>query len=235
MHIFEKQITFKMNLLKYIFLFLLFSVTINAQVVKNESREAQITPDTTIFLSELIISKRILTAEEQERIKYLTLQRRIFKTYPYAKAASERLDVLYKNLEMLKTEREKRKYIKIVEQYIEGEFKPQLKKLSRKDGQILVKLMYRQTGVTTFDLVKNLKSGWKAFWSNNTARLFDINLKTEYDPFTVSEDYMMETILMKAFIEGKLIEQESAHEIDHLTLIATWEKRTKETKSKEKE
>jgi len=70
----------------------------------------------------------------------------------------------------LKTQKEKKKYFKLVEKYLNEEFEPKLKKLSRKQGQILVKLIYRQTGKTTFDLIKDYKSGWKAFWSNNTAK-----------------------------------------------------------------
>lgn len=214
-----------MNLFKCFFGISFFSIAANAQIIKEGRQESSSVLDTTIVLSELVISKKVLTKEEDERTRYLILQRRVYKTYPYAKTASERLDVLYKNLEMLKTEREKRKYIKIVEQYIEGEFKSQLKKLSRKEGQILVKLMYRQTGVSTFDLIKKLKSGWKAFWSNNTASLFNIDLKTKYDPFNVSEDYVIEIILWKAFRQGNLIKQEPAHAIDYSVLLATWEER----------
>ena len=62
-----------------------------------------------------------------------------------------------------------------------------------------MKLINRQTGSTTFDLIKDFKSGWKAFWSNNTARLFDINLKTKYQPYNVLEDFNIESILLTAF------------------------------------
>ncbi len=47
---------------------------------------------------------------------------------------------------------------------------PAPKKIIRKDGQILVKLIHRQTGISTFDLIKEYKSGWKAFWANSAAK-----------------------------------------------------------------
>ena len=91
----------------------------------------------------------------------------------------------------LKSNKEKRKYFKIVENYIENEFTDKLKKLSRKQGQVLVKLICRQTGQTTYDLIREQKSGWKAFWSNTAARIFDINLKTPYAPYQDNEDFLM--------------------------------------------
>ena len=75
------------------------------------------------------------------------LQNRVYKVYPIAKIAADRLTVLNKNMDKMKTNREKKKYFKIVEDYMENEFTGQLKKLSRKQGQILVKLIHRQTGV----------------------------------------------------------------------------------------
>jgi hypothetical protein len=129
---------------------------------------------------------------------------------------------LNKNMAILKTNRDKRKYFKIVEDYIENEFTGKLKKLSRKQGQILVKLIYRQTGQTTFDLIKEHKSGWKAFWSNTTARLFDISLKTGYAPYEVNEDYLIETILERAFNSGRLVKQAPATPIDYGKLSDYW-------------
>ena len=76
--------------------------------------------------------------------------------------------------------------------------------MSQKQGQILIKLIHRQTGITTYDLIKEYKSGWKAFWSNKTARLFNIDLKREYDPMEVPEDYYIETFLNQCFEEGKI-------------------------------
>jgi hypothetical protein len=123
----------------------------------------------------------------------------------------------------MKTNRERKKYFKIVEDYIENEFTGQLKKLSRKQGQILVKLIHRQTGFTTFELIKDYKSGWKAFWSNNTARLFDISLKAKYAPYDVNEDFLIETILDRAFTRGRLISQKPANPIDIDELTDYWQ------------
>lgn len=183
--------------------------------------------DTTIVFStqmdEMFITKDKALEEEMRRIKIL--ERRVLKVYPYAKLAAENLVILNANMAKLKTEREKKKYFKIVENYLENEFGERLKKFSRKDGQILVKLINRQTGKSTYGLIKELKSGWKAFWSNNTARLFDINLKEEYKPFTELEDFYIEGILIKSFKTNRLQKQDPAIPIDLAELSATWKER----------
>lgn len=177
----------------------------------------------TIQLHEVIVYKDKMSQEE--RNQFLLLQKRVYVVYPFAKTAADRLSMLNKNLDKLKSNREKKKYFKIVEDYMENEFTNQLKKLSRKQGQILVKLIDRQTGVSTFDLIKDYKSGWKAFWANNTARLFDINLKTKYQPYEVNEDFLIETILDRAFSRGRLRYQKSANDIDIDVLTDYWQKK----------
>lgn len=162
-------------------------------------------------------------SKDQMALKeYLLLQNRVYKTYPYAKIASERLMALNRNLDRLKTEKEKKKYFKIVEKYMEDEFTPKLKKLSRKQGQILVSLIHRQTGETTFDLIRDHKSGWKAFWASNTAKVFDINLKEKYEPYKDNQDYLIETVLVRAFAKGRLVEQPAANPVDYEKLNQYW-------------
>jgi hypothetical protein len=217
----------------------LFFITISSfsQVVKKDSiaKEVDIIENDTILndtilLEEVHIYKEKLDPEAKKQ--FLLLQNRVLKVYPYAKIASEKLSMLNNNMSKLTSNRDKKRYFKIVEDYLDNEFKEKLKKLSRKQGQILVKLIHRQTGITTYDLVKDYKSGWNAFWSNNTARLFDINLKEEYKPFDRNEDFLIETILYRAFGNGRLVEQKAKTPIDIVELTDYWEKLAKDLKEK---
>ena len=176
----------------------------------------------SIELKEIIFTPDNVYSMDEDKKAKLILKRRIFKVYPFAKLTADKLTQLNATMAKLKTNREKKKYFKIVEKYLEEEFEPRLKKLSRKDGQILVKLIYRQTGSTTYDLIKEYKSGWKAFWANSTAYLFDINLKTEYKPFEVKEDYHIEGILNAAFNQGQLTKQDAKKAIDFDKLNEHW-------------
>ena len=190
---------------------------------------------TSLDLDEVIVTGKKSNKEDEDRKKFLLLQQRVLKVYPYAKIAADNLTKLNQNMGKFKTEREKKKYFKIVENYLENEFEEQLKKLSRKQGQILVKLIHRQTGKTTYTLVKDLKSGWKAFWASNTAKVFDIDLKEEYDPFTVTEDFLIESILLKAFNEGRLQRQPPANAIDYTELSRVWKEKVEMAKEKNTE
>lgn len=184
----------------------------------------------SIELKEIIFTPDNVYSIDEDKKAKLILKRRIFKVYPYAKATADRLIQLNATMAKLKTSREKKKYFKIVENYLQEEFEPRLKKLSRKDGQILVKLINRQTGQTTFDLIKEYKSGWKAFWANSTAYLFDINLKTEYRPYDINEDYHIEGILNAAFNQKQLTNQEPSKAIDFDKLNEHWINKIKITK-----
>jgi len=221
-----------MKVFKIVLFAFLLSLSANAQVVEKDTTKISfdlsgITIDTLsnvpIELAEIIVHKENLNPEEKKQ--FLLLQNRVYKVYPYAKVAADRLTALNKGMDVLKTNKEKKKYFKIVENYMENEFEAQLKKLSRKQGQILVKLIHRQTGQTTFELIKELKSGWKAFWSNNTAKVFDINIKEKYTPYDDNEDYLIETILIRAFNRGRLVKQESANPVDYDELSDYWEKK----------
>jgi hypothetical protein len=204
--------------------FAFLSTAVQAQVIQKES-DLTVENDTilndTIELPEIIVRKEKLDIEARKQFQLL--QNRVLKVYPYAKITAERLTALNRGMANLKTEKEKKKYFKIVENYLTNEFEAKLKKLSRKQGQILVKLIHRQTGTTTYDLITNLKSGWKAFWSNVTAKLFDINLKTKYDPYQNNEDYLIESILVYAFETGRLQNQPPAIKVDFDNLSTVWQ------------
>lgn len=180
-----------------------------------------------IDMQEIVISNVKDTISAEERKNLAILKRRTLKVYPFAKTAAERLTMLSVNMAKLKTDREKKKYSKIVEKYLEDEFEGQLKKLSRKEGQILVKLIHRQTGETTFDLIKEHKSGWKAFWSNRIARMFNINLKLKYNPAAVPEDYHIEGFLLQAFRDRRLVRQDPAFTINYAAITQNWKEKNK--------
>ena len=214
---------------------LLHTFLLTSFISFSQERDSIVTSSDTIRykieLEEIILTDNGAYTLTEEQKRLAILKRRVYKTYPYAKLASEKLVAMNVMMSKLKTEKEKKKYFKIVEDYLTNEFEAKLKKLSRKDGQILVKLIDRQTGTTTFELIKNLKSGWKAFWSNSTARLFDINLKTEYKPYTVLEDFNIESILLTAFEKNLLAKQEAKEPLDLDKLITTWKEKTAELKA----
>ncbi|MEO9511377.1 MAG: DUF4294 domain-containing protein [Flavobacteriaceae bacterium] len=176
----------------------------------------------SIELDEVFIFGKLEFADRKEKLRYYILRRKTLKVYPYAKLAAERLVELNDSLTNIKKKRHKKKYTKEVQKYIEGEFSEKLKKLTRTEGQILIKLIYRQTGITAFNLVKELRSGWRAFWYNTTAKAFKISIKEEFHPEKIHEDYLIEDILQRAFASDKLERQESVLDYDYAQLSNKW-------------
>lgn len=214
-----------------IYLFLFFPIYCSAQVKDAEEDtmeyeymfiDGDSIPQTVINLNPVYILSNMKFASREDHIRYLILRRKTLKVYPYAKLASERLDSLNARLESMKKARDKRRYTKMIQKYIEGEFSEKLKKMSRTEGQILVKLIHRQTGKTTFGLVKELRSGWRAFWYNSTAGMFDISLKKSFDPKNVYEDYLIEDILQRSFKGGLLVRQPAAEPYNFYDLTDIW-------------
>lgn len=183
-------------------------------------------PREYIDLEEVILLNKLHFNTKQDRRQYLILRRKTRKVYPYAKLASERLTTMTLRLKTIDRRRDRKRYTKRVQKYIEQEFSEKLKKLTRTEGQILAKLIHRQTGRTAYKLVKELRTGWRAFWYNTTARMFDISLKEEYNPFEVKEDYLIEDILERSFQANLLERQEPAFKIDLLDLSSHWNKKT---------
>ncbi len=176
----------------------------------------------SIPLNEVYVFAPLKFKNSSEIYRYLLLKRRTIKVYPYAKLAAEKLSELNDSIADIKKKRHQKRYLKEMHHYIEGEFSDELKKLTRKEGQILIKLVYRQTGKSTYDLVKELRSGWRAFWYSTTARMFDLNMKEEFHPDQINEDYLIEDILQRAFMDDILEYQKSALNYDFAKLHNKW-------------
>lgn len=170
------------------------------------------TPQPSIGLDEVVVYQPVQLKSYEEMKKYMLLRRRTLKVYPYAEMASKRFTTLKERLERMDNRRKKKRYAKLIEKYLEGEFKEELKKLTRAEGQILVKLIHRETAITTHALVKTYRNGFRAATYQFTAKLFDIDLKTEFDPTKVEEDLWIEDILLRSGLTSAYFEEISSEE-----------------------
>ena len=148
-----------------------------------------------IDLNEVVIYNPVEFINNRERLDYFVLKRKVTKVYPYAKMASERLTKLNSRLDKINSKSKKKKYTRMLEKFLQDELTAELRRLTRTEGQILVKLIHRETGLTAFSLVRELRNGFRAFTYNTIAKVFKISLKETYDPFNVREDQFIEDIL----------------------------------------
>ena len=198
--------------MKWTWLFLCFSVvSIHAQTdsLPMVILPGEKTPQSYIGLDEVVVYQPVKLNSFEEMKKYMLLRRRVLKVYPYAQLASERFTTLKERLDQMDKRRQKKRYAKRIEKYLEGEFSEELKKLTRKEGQILVKLIHRETGITPHTLVKTYRNGLRATVYQFTAKLFDIDLKTEFNPSEVQEDMWIEDILYRSGLTTTYLEENS--------------------------
>jgi hypothetical protein len=125
--------------------------------------------------------------------KYLKLRRDVLRAYPYAKLAAQTLQYINDSTLKIKSEKARKKFIKETEKELKEKFEKDLKNLTYTQGRILIKLIDRETGDTSYDLVKELRGSLQAFFWQSLARIFGSNLKSEYDP--LGEDLLIETIV----------------------------------------
>lgn len=177
-----------------------------------------------IELKEVIVFQPLNFSSYDEAKRYILLRQRTFRVYQYAKLAADRLNILTDRLNKIKSKRKKRKYLRLIEDFIYNEFELELKKLSRSQGKILIKLIHRQTGNTTHELVKELRNGWRALIYQTTASLFKLSLKETYNPKEIYEDYLIEDILQRAFSNERLEQQDTALDYDLDALYIYWKK-----------
>jgi hypothetical protein len=135
---------------------------------------------------------------KKDRDAYIKLVRNVKKVMPYAKLAAFRLQMMDDNLNQLPTKRSKKKYIKSTEDAIKDEFIGQLKKLTISQGKLLIKLIHRETGNTTYEILKQYRGSASTMFYGIWARMYNANIDTKYDPI---KDYQIEYIIKNAKLE----------------------------------
>jgi len=143
-------------------------------------------------IEEVVIYAKRTFKTEEDRQKYLRLRRNVIRVLPYAIYAQKRYEQLDRDLALANSRREEKRLIKECEREIKDKITSEVKNLSVSQGKILIKLIERQTGNTSYDLVKDMKGGISAFVYQGVAKIFGHNLKSTYDP---QEDYEIENII----------------------------------------
>ncbi len=141
-----------------------------------------------------IMDVRNFKSKKEEK-NYYRLKRDVMKVYPYAKLAGEKLRLYNDTLLKIPNEKLRRKFLKKIEQELKTEFTDDLENMGYNQGRILIRLIDRQTGNTSYHLVEELRGTFSAFFWQSIARLFGHNLKTRYNP-KEGEDKTIEEIVL---------------------------------------
>lgn len=132
------------------------------------------------------------TKTKAQKDAFVNLNKWVRKALPYAKMAAFRLQMMEDNLCLLKSEKEKKKYIKECEKAIKKQFMDDLKNMYVEEGRILLKLIHRETGKTTFDIMKDYGGALETLFFQAMAKSYNTSMKVTYDPVI---DYQIEEII----------------------------------------
>lgn len=148
-----------------------------------------------VFLKEIIIYPEQSTWSPRQLRQYSSLERKVRKVYPMAKLAALKVAEYNRIYSNFKTERERKAYVKEAEKDLFRNFEGEIRHMSMSEGRILIKLIDRETKQTSFEIIKEFKGGFNAFFWQTVAKIFGHNLKSEYD--AQNEDQMIEYIVMQ--------------------------------------
>ncbi len=140
---------------------------------------------------------------KKEEEFYWRTVRDVKLTLPYAKLIAETLIETYEYIETFPTQKEREKYLKRMESSIFEQYKPVLKRFSKRQAKVLIKLIQRETNQTSYDIVKAFLGTFRATFWQGFGKLFGVSLKTKFKPDKNREDAIIERIAY-AVEEGRL-------------------------------
>ena len=147
-----------------------------------------------IDIKPVIIFPPVKFESKRESARYDKLVYNVKKVYPYAKLAGKKLHEFKLILDTIPTQPARKQFIKKAQKELEKQFGDEIKDLTFSQGKILIKLIYRETGNSTYDIVKELRGGFNAFIWQTLAIIFGYDLKMNYDP--VGNDQAIEQIVL---------------------------------------
>lgn len=126
--------------------------------------------------------------------RYRRLVEAVKKVYPVAQAAKAQMVRMEEQLSRIESRKEQRKYIRGIAAQIEREYTPVLKRMTRTQGRVLLKLIDRETDYTAYEILREFRGGFVAGFWQGISRIFGQNLKSAYDP--EGEDRAIEQIVV---------------------------------------
>ncbi len=145
-----------------------------------------------MYLTDFIKYSPIRHRTAHEVVQYNRLIRDVKKTLPYAKEVAKIIIETFEYMETLPDHDAKQKHLEKMEKHLKDEYTPKMKKLTRSQGQLLMKLVDRETNSSSYHIVQSFMGSLKAFTYNAFAGLFGNSLKKRYNPY--DEDRMVERV-----------------------------------------
>ena len=152
--------------------------------------------DTSLYVPvrRIVVIPPMIFKTAKKRRQYNRLAYNIKKVYPYAVEIRNTYAEVEQDIVVFETKKEQRKFVKMKEKELRDKFEKDLINLTFYQGRLLIKLVDRETGSTTYEVIKEFKGGMNAFFWQSFAIMFGANLKSQ---FNSEEDDMIEDIIIR--------------------------------------
>jgi len=157
-------------------------------------RDGETLPE--IEIKEVAVVGRMQGSPRREQSQFRKYQRLVYnlkKVYPYARIVRDKLAEANGDLYLMSEVKDRKNYLKQFEKEVFREYEDDIRDMTITQGKLLLKLIYRETYNTSYDLIKEYRGGINAAFWQGIARIFGTNLKSEYDPY--GEDILIELII----------------------------------------
>lgn len=163
----------------------------------------EIDGETVVIMDELVLKKGPQFNNQLDRNYYFFLNKKLSRVYPLFVTALAQYNDIQKDISVMDRNNQKR-YIKERQNNLANQYEKQLRDLTTTEGRVFAKLMHRATGKTVFDIIKELRGGWSAFWWNVKGNIADVDIKDPYDPYRNRSDLYIESLLQSNWNFGYL-------------------------------
>ncbi len=164
---------------------------LNAQETKKIVVEATIIGTDTVpcmTLPLVFIYSHVEFRTLQQEAQYQRLVRNIKKVYPYSKLAAIKMNEFNTIISSITNANERENKLKSAEKELKDQFEEDIKGFTDTQGKLFIKLIYRQTGNSSYEIIKRLRGSFNAFVYQTLLKFFGLNLKEEYDPLDKDKD-----------------------------------------------
>lgn len=168
-----------------------------------KARIYEIDGENVIVMDELILLNKPKFNNQLDQNYYFFLNKKLNRVYPLFLTALEQYEDIQTELNQMDKNAQK-KYVNERQQKLADEYEMQLRDLTTTEGRVFAKLMNRATGKTVYDIIRELRGGWSAFWWNVKGNIADVSIKQPYDPHKDRSDEFIESLLQHNWNSGYL-------------------------------
>ncbi|MBW7674362.1 DUF4294 domain-containing protein [Chryseobacterium chendengshani] len=170
---------------------------------RQKAKIYEINGETVVVMDELVLLNKPRFNNQLDKNYYFFLNKKLYRVYPLFLTALQQYRDIQKEMMVMDTAA-KRKYIKDRQNMLADQYEKQLRDLTTTEGQVFAKLMNRATGKNVFEIIKEMRGGWSAFWWNVKGKMADIDLKDKYNPHKNRTDEFLESLLQSNWNSGYL-------------------------------